>query len=183
MPTPRAGRPSARRARRPRRRLRRRGGRRRRARAPPNSATSSGRHAPSAPWGCRLSRRRAPAVSARPTATSRRFASRGRATSCPAAPTPRPPHTRDRFLQRLRPLEANLVLGQRPGDEVHVRVREAREDAAAAEVHDLRRRERRLVSADAAGDPVACDRERPRDRQRGVECPDDAVLEDHAERI
>ena len=33
--------------------------------------------------------------------------------------------------------------------------------------------------ADAAGDPVAGDRERPRDRQRRVERADDAVLEDH----
>ena len=92
-------------------------------------------------------------------------------------------HALDRLLERLRPLEAHLVLRERPGDEVDVRVREARKDAAAAEIDDLRRRERRLVRADAAGDAVARDRERPRDRQRGVERPDDSVLEDHAGRI
>ena len=92
-------------------------------------------------------------------------------------------HALDRLLQRPRPLEAHLVLRERPRDEVDVRVREAGKHAAAAEIDDLRRRKRRLVRADAAGDPVAGDRERPRDRQRRVERPDDAVLEDHAGRI
>ena len=48
----------------------------------------------------------------------------------------------------------------RPAREVHVRVGEAGEHAAAAEVDDLGGRERGLVRADAAGDPVAGDRER-----------------------
>ena len=60
-----------------------------------------------------------------------------------------------------------------------VGVGERGEDAAAAEVHDLRARERGLVDADAAGDVGAGDRERPSGRQRGVERADDAVLEDH----
>ena len=64
-----------------------------------------------------------------------------------------------------------------------MRVGEAGEDAAAAEIDDLRRCERGLVRADAAGDPVAGDRERPRDGQRRVERADDAVLEDHGARI
>ena len=90
---------------------------------------------------------------------------------------------RDRFVERARSLEPHLPLRERPLQEVHVRVGEAGDDAAAAEIHDLRRCERRLVSADAAGDPVAGDRERPRDGQRRVEGADDAVLEDHGARI
>jgi hypothetical protein len=48
---------------------------------------------------------------------------------------------------------------------VDVGVREARDDAAAAQVDDLGRRERGLVRPDAARDPVARDRERARRRQ------------------
>jgi hypothetical protein len=49
----------------------------------------------------------------------------------------------------------------------------------SAEVAALRKVARWADGA-AADDLVARDRERPRDRQRRVECPDDAVLEDHA---
>ena len=48
---------------------------------------------------------------------------------------------------------------------MNVCVGEAGEDAPAAEVDDVRRRERRLVSTDAAGDPLAGDRERAHDGQ------------------
>ncbi len=59
-----------------------------------------------------------------------------------------------------RVLELDLVLGQRPEQEVDVRVRESGQDAAAAEVDALRARQCRLVRADAARDPVSGDRER-----------------------
>ena len=58
-----------------------------------------------------------------------------------------------------------------------VRVGEGGEDAAAAEVDDLRARERRLVHADAAGDVRARDREGTRGRQRRIHRADDPVLE------
>ena len=60
-----------------------------------------------------------------------------------------------------------------------VRVGEAGQDAAPAEVDDLGRGEGRLVRPDPAGDPAARHGERPRDRQRGIERANDAVLEDH----
>ena len=47
-----------------------------------------------------------------------------------------------------------------------MRVGEAREDAASAEIDDVGRRQRALVGADAARDAVAGDRERPRERER-----------------
>ena len=72
-----------------------------------------------------------------------------------------------------------MALRERPRREVHVRVAEAGENAAAAEVDTVRAGKRSLVRADAARDPVAGDRERPRDRQSRVHRPDDAVLEDH----
>jgi hypothetical protein len=71
------------------------------------------------------------------------------------------------------------VLRNRPGGEVDVRVGEPGEDAAAAEVDPLGPRERGLVRADAADDPLARDREAARERQRGLHRADDAVLEDH----
>ncbi len=61
-----------------------------------------------------------------------------------------------------------------------VRVGEGREDAAAAEVDAVRCRQRALVGADAADDPVARDREGRGGRQRRVHRPDDAVRDDHA---
>jgi hypothetical protein len=63
---------------------------------------------------------------------------------------------------------------------VDVGVVEAGQDAAAAEVDDVGRGERRLVDADAARDPVAGDRERAPCRQGRVHRPDDAVLENHS---
>jgi hypothetical protein len=45
---------------------------------------------------------------------------------------------------------------------VDVRVGEPRQHAASAEIDGLGARKRRLVDADAAGDPVAGDRERAR---------------------
>ena len=90
-------------------------------------------------------------------------------------------HAVERLLERLRSLEADLALRERPGRKVDVRVGEAGEDAPPAEVDDVRRGERSLVRADAAGDPIARDREsetRPagsapssgRCRSRGSRC-------------
>jgi hypothetical protein len=62
---------------------------------------------------------------------------------------------------------------------VDVRVGEPRNDAAAAQVDDLRRRQDGLVRAHPARDPLAGDRERPRDRKCRIQRPDDAVIEDH----
>ena len=94
-------------------------------------------------------------------------------------PCERVAHTRDRFVERLRVLETQLLLRNGPRGEVDVRIREAGEHAAPAEVDDLGRGERRLVRPDPAGDPAPGDGERPRDRQRGIEGANDAVLEDH----
>src|SRR5947207_12131305 len=60
-----------------------------------------------------------------------------------------------------------------------MRVVEAGEDAAAAQIDDVGRRKCRLVHADAAGDPLAGERERTRNRHRRLERADDAVFEDH----
>ena len=77
---------------------------------------------------------------------------------------------RERVVQRLRALEPHLALRQRPAREVHVGVREARQDAPPAEVDSLGAGQRGLVRPDAAGDPVArdCERRRPgKRRDRG----------------
>ena len=92
-------------------------------------------------------------------------------------------HARQRLVQRGRALEPHLALRERPGGEVDVRVREPREDAAAAEVDPVGARKRRLVGADSAGDPLPGDREGRRLRERRIERADDAVLEDHEARI
>jgi hypothetical protein len=68
----------------------------------------------------------------------------------------------ERLVERLGSFEPHLALRQRPRREVDVRVREARQDAAPAEVDALGARERRLVGADTARDPVAGDRQRRR---------------------
>ena len=70
-------------------------------------------------------------------------------------------HAGERLLDRRAAVQLHLALRERPGREVDVRVGEGGEDAAAAEVHDLRARERGLVDADAARDVRAGDRERP----------------------
>src|SRR5581483_9072639 len=97
-----------------------------------------------------------------------------------AGPRLRATKERERFVERRAPVEAHLVLGKRPRREMHVRVREARQYDAPAKVDDLRRRERRLVHSDTAGDPLACDRECALRRNLPVECADEPVLEDHA---
>ena len=88
-------------------------------------------------------------------------------------------HARECVVERVGALEPHLALRERPGGEMDVRVGEAGEDAPAAEVDPLRAGQRGLVRPDAAGNPVARDRERRRARQRGVERADDTVLEDH----
>ena len=70
-----------------------------------------------------------------------------RPVSAPPAPAAQPgrpgraleraAHARERLVQRARVLEPDLVLGQRPGGEVHVRVREAGQHAPPAEVDSL----------------------------------------------
>ena len=85
----------------------------------------------------------------------------------------------ERLVERRAAVELHLALRERPGREVHVRVGESGQDAAAAEVDDVRARERRLVHAHAAGDVRAGDRQRPRSGERGIHRPDGAVLEDH----
>ena len=92
----------------------------------------------------------------------------------PAARRPRgataSPHRAGRPPRRPRPLEPNLALRQRPPGS-DVRVGEPGKNAASAQVDALRARERGLVRPDAARDPVACDRERPRHRERRVHRP------------
>src|SRR5205823_9831569 len=95
----------------------------------------------------------------------------GRRRPVAAAPAPpaqpavalRPPEALadacERLVERARVLEPHLVLGDRPGREVHVRVVEAGENASAAQVDPVGTGQRGLVRAYAAGDPAACDRE------------------------
>ena len=71
-------------------------------------------------------------------------------------------HARQGLLQRGAAVELHLPLRERPGREVDVGVGEGGQDAAPAEVHGLRRRQRPLVDADPARDAVAGDRQRPR---------------------
>src|SRR6266852_4704819 len=88
-------------------------------------------------------------------------------------------HTPERLVERRAAVELHLVLRDCPGREVDVRVGEAGEDAAAAEVDRLGACERGLVHADPARDAVAGDCQRARDRQGRVERANDAVVEDH----
>ncbi len=88
-------------------------------------------------------------------------------------------HARERLVDRRAAVQLHLALRERPGREVDVRVGEGGEDAAAAEVDDVRAGERGLVDADAARDVRAGDRERPSGRQRRIERADDPVLENH----
>jgi hypothetical protein len=85
----------------------------------------------------------------------------------------------ERFVEGRRVLEADVALRDRPGREMHVRVVESRQDAAAAEVDAVGRGEGSLVRADAAGDPVAGDGHGPRDGQSRVERPGGSIFEDH----
>ncbi len=71
---------------------------------------------------------------------------------------------------------------ERPLEEVHVGVREARHDAAAAQIDALVRDERAIALAhvDAPSDAVARDRDRARERKPGIAGAHAAVVEDHA---
>ena len=75
--------------------------------------------------------------------------------------------TLQRLVERGGVLQPDLPLRERPGREVDVRVGEAGQDAAAAEVDALRARERRLVGADAARDAVARNGQRADEREPG----------------
>ena len=83
---------------------------------------------------------------------------------------------RERLVEGGDAVQLDVPARERPGGEVDVRVREAGEDAAAAEIDDLGCRERGLVGTDAARDAVAGDRERPHGRQRRVHRPHEPVL-------
>jgi hypothetical protein len=89
----------------------------------------------------------------------------------------------ERIRERPDAVEAQVTLPERPRREVDVRVREPGNDAAPAEVDDLRRRQRRLVRPDPARDAVACDRESARQRQSRVQRADRPVFQDHARRL
>ena len=95
----------------------------------------------------------------------------GRAPAVAADPAS-VPGVRANALERLGepadPFELHLALRQRPGREVDVRVREAGEYAAAAEVDDVGARQRRFVGADAARDVCAGDGERACRRERRI---------------
>jgi len=93
------------------------------------------------------------------------------------------PNLVERFHERRDSVQAQIALSQRPGRKVDMGVREAWEDAAAAEVHDVRGRQRRLVRSDPTGDTVAGDRERAGDGERRIHGADDAVFEDHGPRL
>ena len=82
--------------------------------------------------------------------------------------------------QRGASVELDVPLRERPRREVDVRVGEARQNAPTAEVDRVRARERRLVHADAARDPIPGDPERRSRRQRRVERANRPVPEDHA---
>jgi hypothetical protein len=62
---------------------------------------------------------------------------------------------------------------------VDVRVGEAGEDAAPAQVDSLRARKGGLVRADAPGNELSGDRQRARSGEGRVEGANDALLEDH----
>ena len=109
------------------------------------------------------------------------------APAAAAQPPGRPPcvhwqrlaHARECLLERARVLEPHLVLRDRPGREVHVGVAEPGNGAAAAEVDALRAGQRGLVRPDPAGNPLAADCQAAHDRQRRLQGPNHAVLEDH----
>ena len=92
-------------------------------------------------------------------------------------------HSLERLCEARHTLELHLALGERPGREVDVRVGEARKDAAAAEIDDIRTGKRQLVRPDPARHVRPGDRERSGRRQRRIHRADDAVLEDHARRL
>jgi hypothetical protein len=78
----------------------------------------------------------------------------------------------DGVLQRPHPVQAHAAAGERPGREVDVRVVEAGQQAAAAEVDALG------VGRRARGHAAGCDREPLDHRRAGVERADRAVLEE-----
>ena len=89
------------------------------------------------------------------------------------------PDASQRLLHGRDALQPNLPLSDRPRREVDMRIREARDDAASAEIDAVGARQRHLVRSDPARDPVACDRERGRSRERRLQRPHDASLENH----
>ena len=122
----------------------------------PRAATGRSPQAASSASRCGPGRRRASA----PSASPRRSASRSRRAAAP----PRPPSTSacERVAREVEPPER-----ERPLEEMHVRIRESRHDAAAAEIDAL-------VGDAASGRPRArrrprrCDRPRSRARAPGA---------------
>ena len=82
----------------------------------------------------------------------------------------------ERLVERRHALEAHLAQRERPGRKVDVRVREAGQHAAAAEVDDVGAGKRGLVRADAAGHALAGDRQGALDGHARVHRANDAVL-------
>jgi hypothetical protein len=78
----------------------------------------------------------------------------------PASGTRRRAHPIERLGERRAVLQLDVAPGERPGREVDVRVGEAGQHAPSAEVDRLGARQRGLVHAYAARDPLAGDPER-----------------------
>ena len=96
--------------------------------------------------------------------------------SQPAArrhPLARGHHAVERLLERARSLEARLVQAERPGGEVHVRVREAGQHAAVAELDQPRAR---LV---VVHDPRSPNGQLPHDGGSRVQRSDRSAGEEH----
>ena len=120
---------------------------------------------------------RARGRAARRPATARR-ASRGRGSSRPRAPWRA--HACDGLAERARVEQRELATRERPRGEVHVRVGEARQRAAAREVEALRAARRVGGVVEHGGDAVAVEQERRGGGPRRVHRADrPAVQEQH----
>ena len=129
----------------------------------PQAASSASRCGAGSPAGQRAARQPAP-------------------ISQPSAPAGGAGRGRQHLGVRARPGEIEPPERERPLQEVHVRVGEARHDAAPVEVDALVGDERAIALAhvDAAADAVARDGERARQGERRVAGAHAAVVQDHA---
>ena len=89
----------------------------------------------------------------------------------------------ERLGERADAVEPQVTPAERPGREVDVRVREAGDDAAAAEIDHLGRGKGLFVDTDPAGDSLPRDRKCTCNRKRCVHGADDPVIEDHGPRL
>jgi hypothetical protein len=102
------------------------------------------------------------------------------AAADPAARRSRGGDVRDGLGERARVEQRELAPRERPGGEVHVRVGEARERAAAREVEAVGAARRVARVVEHGGDPVAVDQQRRRSRPRRIHRADrPAVQEQH----